>query len=160
MKKVIYYGHSSPLIFGKMIQYVTRSAYNHGSVNMGGRIFEASAIRNGVIELSNIRNDVSFSVEVFMKEEHYYKYLSWLESMKTLAEYEYKVVIYFLLNRDSKNTNPNYVTCDEVMWYPFEHFMGLSKPYKISNKRSSPKSALYYINGFSSARKYYDKSSD
>tara|TARA_R110000765_G_scaffold134529_1_gene233505 strand:+ start:202 stop:678 length:477 start_codon:yes stop_codon:yes gene_type:complete len=155
MKKVIYYGHSSSLIFGKVIQYWTTSTYNHGSVNMGGRIFEASAIRNGVIELDKKRDDISFEIEVFLKDEDYDKYLDWLINMKTVSEYEYKVLIYFLLNRDSRNTNPNYVTCDEVMWYPFEHLMGLSRPYKISKKRSSPKSALYYINGFSSAREYY-----
>ena len=160
MKKVIYYGHSSSLIFGKMIQYITTSEYNHGSVNMGGRIFEASAIRNGVIELDYIREDKKIEIEVFLTDEHYFKYLDWLISMKTKAKYEYKVILYFLLNIDSKNQNPNYVTCDEIMWYPFQHLMGLDMPYKISKKRSSPKSALYYINGFSSAKEYYNKASD
>tara|TARA_R110002073_G_scaffold7652_1_gene43336 strand:- start:2299 stop:2775 length:477 start_codon:yes stop_codon:yes gene_type:complete len=156
MKKVIYYGHSSSLVFGKVIQYWTTSFFNHGSVNMGGRIFEASAIRNGVIELDKKRDDISFEIEVMFKDEHYDKYLQWLEKMKKFSEYEYKVLIYFLLNRDSRNSNSEYVTCDEVMWYPFEHLMGLSRSYKISKKRSSPKSALYYINGFSSAQKYYN----
>mgnify|MGYP003641154226 CR=1 FL=1 len=157
MKEVIYYGHSSSLIFGKLIQFKTTSLYNHGSVNMGGRIFEASAIRNGVVELDRKRDDICLEIKVMFKDEDYDKYLDWLIAMKSVSEYEYKVLIYFLLNRDSRNSNPNYVTCDEVMWYPFEHLMGLSRPYKISKKRSSPKSALYYINGFASGKEYYAK---
>lgn len=154
MKKVIYYGHTTPTLIGGLIRFVTRSVFNHISINIEGEIFEMSAIKNGARKSNRIRNDVSIIFTPYFKKAHYYTYLAKLNDCVRSSKYAYLGAILVLFNIGSKRSSSS-LSCDQIASYPFEYLMDLPRAYKISLKRATPKSFLYYLNGFQAGKDYY-----
>ena len=152
MKQIIIRGHHAgksglKAILGSLTRWRTISEFNHLSVRMGNDIFEADVMK-GFIVSRKIRKDITVELELSVEEEHYYRYLRYLES-QVGSSYDGLAIFSFMFNLRLQNKNKLY--CSEIVKKLFE-IMHLDM--KIRKNISSPEDSINIIRGIIAGQEY------